>query len=222
MSKTELDAILRAQQSAFEGFLKVYFETTNTRIDSVLNQVSKVESAVFALTDRLNELGAKDSDLVEECNELRERTKKLEDQADYLENQSRRNNIRIDGVQETPNESWEATEVKVRDTLATSFGFTTAEAGALHIERAHRTGQRRDSKPRTIVAKLNSYKDREAIIKRARDRKPPGLFIYEDLSSRVLDARRAQLPELKRQREQGKIAYFSLDKLIIRKKTEGT
>ena len=36
------------------------------------------------------------------------------DKLEYLENQSRRNNIRIDGISEEENESWDTTEEKVK------------------------------------------------------------------------------------------------------------
>ena len=40
-----------------------------------------------------------------------------EEQMEYLENQSRRNNVRIDGIPEEDNETWETTEAKVKQVL---------------------------------------------------------------------------------------------------------
>lgn len=220
VTKNQLEDILKAQQTAFEGFLRVYMDSVSSRIDGIIVQVTEVKCSVESLKLRVNELSAKDHLFSEQCDSLQEATDKLADQTDYLENQSRRNNIRVDGVAELPNESWEATELKVRDTLVSKLGFSNTEAANFHVERAHRTGKPRSgtNTARSIVVKLNSYKDREAIIKRARERRPTGIYFNEDLSTRVLDARRAQLPELKHQKSLGKIAYFRLDKLVVREK----
>ena len=41
---------------------------------------------------------------------MKEQLRRVEDNIDYIENQSRRNNVRIDGVPEEANETWEKTE----------------------------------------------------------------------------------------------------------------
>ncbi|KAI8486043.1 hypothetical protein Bbelb_361430 [Branchiostoma belcheri] len=74
---------------------------------------------------------------------------------DYLENQSRRNNIVIDGIVDDNNkETWADTEVK-RD---------------IEIERAHRNGtyNKENPRPRQAVVKLLRYKDKQLILSRAR------------------------------------------------------
>ena len=101
------------------------------------------------------------------------------------------------------------------------FDFESAP----EIERAHHTGcpRRHDgtSKPRTVVCKFTSYKARQAILKKARRIKPEGLNIFEHLAEETMEKRRAQLPQLKQAKAQGKLAYFSLDKLIIRDRPNG-
>ena len=57
------------------------------------------------------------------------------DKLEYLEKQSRRNNIRIDGILEEENESSDTTEEKVKQVLAEKLN----PEEALHVERAHRS-----------------------------------------------------------------------------------
>ncbi|XP_068742255.1 uncharacterized protein [Montipora capricornis] len=94
------------------------------------------------------------------------------------------------------------------------------------IERAHRTGRptRHDGtpKPRTVVCKFTSYKAKESILKAARRMKPEGIHIFEDLAEETMEKRRAQLPQLRQAKAQGKIAYFSLDRLIIKDRPNGS
>ena len=51
---------------------------------------------------------------------------------EYLENQSRRNNICVNGIPESDNETWEDAEVKVKRTIKDNLGIK------VDIERAHR------------------------------------------------------------------------------------
>ena len=71
-------------------------------------------------------------------------------------------------------------------------------------------------------ASLLVIKQRKAILKKARRIKPEGLNIFEDLAEATMEKRRAQLHQLKQAKTQGKLAYFSLDKLIIRDRPNGS
>ena len=66
-----------------------------------------------------------------------------------LEDRSRRNNIRIDGIKENKKESWEECERRVHSMLKDWLDIENVE-----IERTHRGGRKSRSKPRTIVCKL--------------------------------------------------------------------
>ena len=77
-------------------------------------------------------------------------------------------------------------------------------------------------KPRTVVCKFASYKVKESILKAARRVKPEGILVFEDLAEETMEKRRAQLPQLRQAKAQGKIAYFSLDRLIIKDRPHGS
>ena len=232
MSRSDVELLLKSQQTAFEGFLRSFMDSVNGRIDSVLTQVVEAKTALNTVTERLNALACKDEEVAVSIKDIQERLEKVDSHADYLENQSRRNNLRVDGVAKDPRESWEASEVKIKDLLVTSLGFSVPEAESVKIERAHRTGKGRpldasrapdgnaNHSARTIVVKFNSYKDRELVLKRSKDRHPTGVYISEDFSQRVIETRKSLLPERKRHRDAGRIAYFSYDKLIVRDKTQ--
>ena len=71
-----------------------------------------------------------------------------------LENRSRRNNIRIDGIKEHNKESWEECERSVHSMLKERLDIENVE-----IERAHRAGRKSRNKPKTIVCKLLRFKE---------------------------------------------------------------
>ena len=144
---------------------------------------------------------------------------------EYQENQSRRNNIRVFGIPESAGETWEMAETKVKDAIKEKLNIE------VDIERAHRVERRKsgginqhqaDAKPRVIVCRLSSWKQKEAVVRKARKEKPEGLFICEDLSQATLEKRKPHLEKLKAAKQAGKSAYFILDRLIIRHKPFGS
>ena len=121
----------------------------------------------------------------------------MSDQIDYLENQSRRSNLKILGLPEGEKElTWEDTENVVRAAVKEHLGFLEE----LQIERAHRIGKlwlpgakRQDGcaseDPHGIVAKMSSWKQKEQILKAARKKRPDGVMFLPDYSQRILDRR---------------------------------
>jgi len=97
----------------------------------------------------------------------------------------------------------------------------------IDIERAHRVerkkkleGAKKSGQPRTIVCRLENWKQKEAVVRKARKEKPEGLFICEDLAVTTLEKRASQVEKLKAAKKAGKTAYFILDRLIIRDKLQ--
>jgi len=105
---------------------------------------SRVQTRLSSLQGQLA-IGNMDIDLVSELKESKDRLKvleleneKLKSVVDRLENQSRRNNLILHGIDEQENESWESCETKVKQVLQDEFGI---DATNLPIERAHRLGK---------------------------------------------------------------------------------
>ena len=129
-------------------------------------------------------------------------------------------NSRIDGIPEEPDETWEDTESKAKVALESKLNLPFK----VEIERAHRTGKvnrRSDdnassTRPRTVICRLVSWKQKDPILKAARIVKPDGMFVNEDLVAETLQRHKDQLPKLKQAKQARKIAYFVLDKLIIK------
>ena len=134
------------------------------------------------------------------------------------EGRSRRKNVRFDGIPETENEKWEETEKKSRKILYSELDIT----GELYIERAHRVARNQSSKeasndlakPRTIIAKLLDYKEKEEIMKRAFKLKDTGFYIREDYSKETISIRKKLWEEVKNLRKKGKYAVLKYDKIV--------
>ena len=131
---------------------------------------------------------------------------------DYLEDQSRRNNLRFEGIVEETGENWEQTAKKVEVIVREKLGITDT----IQIERAHRVGKHNSERPRLVVAKFLRFNDRENILRSSGKLKGTNIYINEDLCETSQAKRRSQLPQLKQARSQGKIAYFVHTRLVIK------
>ena len=103
------------------------------------------------------------------------------DKLEYLENQSRRNNIRIDGiVEQEENESWNTTAEKVKQVLTEKLNL----ADSPDMERTHRVGRSVGGSGRrsyTIVCRIRVLMEKDLTIRNAKRLKLTGY-----LSTRIL------------------------------------
>lgn len=187
--------------------VKASLEFSQAKCEEKQNQFQGIEIRLSMTEGRLNDAEKQIED--------------LEGKQEYAENQSRRNNLKLIGVPESSEENtWDDTECIVKDLVKEKLGIQEE----LQIERCHRVNHKPGStrhdqnKPRHIVAKFVHWKQKEMIVKTAREKKPDGILFYNDYSANTLARRQAQLPLLDKMRKQGKIAYFIKDKLIVKDK----
>ena len=90
-----------------------------------------------------------------------------------LEDRCRRCNLRIDGVTEKKGETWEQCEEEIQNVFKEKLGLEN-----INIERAHHSkGKTNSNKPRTIVCKLLSYKQKKEVLRNAKKLKGSDIFI---------------------------------------------
>ena len=77
-------------------------------------------------------MAAKLKDAEEEIGTLQTDLPTQDSKLEYLENQRQRNNIRVSGILELPDETWEVAEAKVKQAIQEQLGID------VDIERAHR------------------------------------------------------------------------------------
>ena len=133
-----------------------------------------------------------------------------------LEDRSRRNNMRIDGIKEEEGKTWEISEAKVTKVFKEKLGIEKE----IIIERAHRTKRNykdKDKKrPRTIVLRLANFKDKNIILKNVNKLKGSDVYINEDFSRETTELRKKLWEEVKQLRSEGKFAYLNYRSIITR------
>ena len=224
--------------------LKAHEENVTSIIDNKLSSINqRLDKLAFDINNNLtliNEIRSKSDDLTlsletsqsiweKENKKLKEELKNLRndlnEKDDYLKNKlriledrSRRNNIRVEGIPVSENEVWEVTEEKLRNVIKEEVGIESVD-----FERAHRVKRNADnnddmsSKLPTIVAKLLHYKDKQDILHEAKTRKIRRYYFKEDFSKETLEIRKRLWDEVVRLREEeGKFAVINYDRIYSR------
>ena len=164
-----IKALLDSQGRAYKAALDIVVKQMNEQIHKLETSVTELKISLEFTQQEVDELKSmkreyenerKDTKnrmarLSEELESSNQKVKVLEERSNYMEDYSRRNNVRITGVQErNGGETWEQTAATV-----TSLFADKLQLPGLMLERAHRVDQHRDDRPRTIVARLTRYCD---------------------------------------------------------------
>lgn len=181
--------------------------TINKKIDGLTGELKKLKQDVKDAKDDAAEAR-------EENRELREEIGRMQQKVDQLEGQSRRENLLFFGVEGDKNETWKQSETKVRGIVTDKLGI---DGDDIALERAHRLKSKGETAP--IIVKFSFYKDRCAVLAAAKKLKGSPISLSEDYTVRVRNIRRKLMPFLNEQKQQGKKAKLSYDKLVIEGKS---
>ena len=129
-----------------------------------------------------------------------------------LEDRSRRWNLRIDGVTEKKGETWEQCEEEIQNIFKEKLGLEN-----INIERAHRSkGKTSSNKPRTIVCKLLSYKQKKEVLKNAKKLKDSNIFVNEDSCFETMQRRKELWEEVERLGSEGQVAFLNYRSIVVK------
>ena len=205
--------LLSVQESNMKSFFVAYMNSTNSKIDNLIKVVQDLKTSLEYTQAQVEDL--KKINCKERLQNFQNNVCSLFDKVDDIENRSRRNNLRYEGIDEETeyrSESWQKSEEKVTQILKDKMNLPVDE---IKIERAHRVGARRPGKARAIVVKFLNYKYRERVFKQRRSLKGTRVFVREDYTDRMAEKRKELIPEMLEARKNGKVAYIRYNKFII-------
>ena len=133
-----------------------------------------------------------------------------------LEDETKKENLRIVGMEETASENFEQTQAKVTRLISERLGIEN-----ITIKNAHRAGKRPpqpNEKPRPIIAKLSCVEDKIKCLKSSSRLKDSQIYLSDDVSKATAKIRKEKLQFLKQKRSEGFIAYFSGAEVIFKKR----
>lgn len=228
VTKEDIKMMLEVQQKAYKDVTQLLLASITSKVEQLEKCNLELQRSLEYTQKEVDSLKEENiilkKDLVNMNTELikktntEEKINKINDRLDYQEDYSRRCNLRFDGIDEKPNESWEVTQEKVQRLLNEKMNL-----GQVELERVHRVGPRsasRGARPRTVVARFARFADRQLVIKNSSRLKNTHIYINEDLCEASVQLRKAKLSELRKAKAEGKIAYFSHTKLIVRDRRE--
>ena len=105
-----LREILQMQERMFKSFFDSIVTNVNTRLNSLTHSVAELKARIASSEKDIDDLKPSLLKLQDLDSAIEE---SQEEQMEYLENQSRRNNVRVNGIPEE-NETWETTEASFK------------------------------------------------------------------------------------------------------------
>lgn len=226
MIKEILNEEFTKQEEKITTLINGNFQTTMAELKKSQEDIKELKKEIndFKLSIQFteDELNEKIENIEEKHNDISRRIDEINEyqiDPDYvyeklvdLEDRSRRNNLRIYGVEETHNETWEKCEEHVEEIFREKLGLPN-----IRIERAHRVKRKRgdkSKKPRAIVCNLLSFKEKKVVLKKANKLKGTNIFIDEDYSAETMEYRKELWEEVKELRRQGNVAFLNYRSVV--------
>ena len=137
-----------------------------------------------------------------------------------LEDHSRRNNIRIDGIEEEQYETWDRCKEKVQKVIKDKLGIEDE----VEIDRCHRMkksekdrlNNERNSRPRTIICRLLRFKEKPRFIQSSKKLRNTCIFIYGDFYKDTMDLRKQSWEKVLEHRANNNISYLNYRSIVVR------
>ena len=229
-----INASLKGHQETIMGFLRMNLEMVNKKVDAIMVDVAdlkksrefaegysvdiqRIEGEIKRLNVEIQTLNKQpipakiekssvlDDGFQKQLDDIK---KRIIDQED----RSRRNNLRIDGIEEDEEEeTWEVTKAKVEEFIKEKF-----DKEDVKLERVHRTGKKTPGSTRTIVAQFNSWTEKDEILGRASILRNSGVSLYEDFCAETVAIRKSLVSQMKKARAAGQYARTVYNKLETR------
>ena len=119
----------------------------------------------------------------------------------------------MDGIEETPNKTWQDCEIKIQELIKNKLKINEH----IEIDRCHQLSKKKNqNRPRTIICCITKFKEKQKILKNAKLLKNTGIFIYEDFCKGTMESRRELWHEVLEYRRQNKFAYLNYCSIFVR------
>ena len=165
MAKYNLDQIKDIIGMHEETMMK-FFNSTVERLELKITKLTEENVYLKKEVQELKESVEFQSTVVEDTKSKinSKNDEDIKDKLSELEDRSRRNNLRVNGLEEDDNESWDESEKKVRELFDEELKVKN-----ISIEQAHRSGRKRrddgtTNRRRPIVIKFLNYKEKVNVL----------------------------------------------------------
>ena len=230
MSPEEIAVLLRVHSDAFKDCIDLFVKEQNRKFDKHEQLITELQKKCSSLErsleytqsqldeakgklsafegEKRNAVSTEVKKLKESIQDLDNRTtesfKAVHGRCDYLEDASRRQNLRVIGVPDSAGETWEQSAEHVKTLLK-----ERCDLPDVSLERAHRVGAYDPARTRPIVARFSRFQDREAALRNSRKIRNAKFKFKEDLCEASRKKRADQWPAMQEAFKKGLTAYFN-------------
>ena len=207
---TQVGEVIKGQKS-----LDSKFDKLDTRVKNNTTSINTIETSLGFQDTRLDDIEKANKEALSvidthksQISDMTENAKRMESQINSLERYTRSFNLRFLNIPETEGEN-------SREVLGSLLNDSLNVSGDV-IENAHRTGLKRDSGPRQLIARFHSRVERNHVIRSARNADPrPSFIVVDDLTPADLTAKRRVAPLMERLYKDGKRPRFHAGRLYV-------
>ena len=152
-----LKELLALQEKSFQSVMRLVTDDIRGELRVIRKELQDHEESVSFISNKYDDLKVKADNIETRLDaafsqmkgmnkDINDSLDTLEDKQEYLENQSRRNNIKIFGVPEDEDEkSWDDTETVVKTLIRNKLEIQDE----IEIERAYRVGKKIKPRPQS-------------------------------------------------------------------------
>lgn len=213
LDKATVTLLLDQNLKTMKEFVELCLGSMRTEIKSLRDENNELKRSLEFSQSELLELQKKTSDNESQISTVKVNVTSfgvISERLRLLEDSTRKSNIKVDGLQESPNETWEQTQKKVESLIKEKLNVDVSLESALRIGKTDvRQDNDRPVRPRPIIARFVRYQQKREVMMRVSKLKGTNVYFNDDVCAATLEKRKPKIEELREMRKQGFIAYFS-------------
>ena len=222
------EQMFRSHENSIMQLISGNTTLTNQRLDNLKKEIADLKESLEFTQEKAEEKFSKSNEKITSMErnlfilkkeiEVIQTTKpswaiEIENKLVGLEDRSRRKNLRINGIKEGKNETWEECEERVNCFLEEKLDMDTSE---IWIERAHRAGEKKRGQERQIAVQFNKLD----ILRSCKKLKRTNFSIFEDFNKETASIRKEKWKEVLKNRKDGKISYLQYKNVIFKERPQ--
>ncbi|CAC5401778.1 unnamed protein product [Mytilus coruscus] len=178
--------------------------------------MNQIESRVTGSEHVVTKMENRFRFITEEFDNMRQENMELKEKLLEAQSRSMRENLLFGGILEDPKEKEDPDNVKTEAVLKKFIKEKLKINEEIKFHIVHRLRPRKDAKPRTIVAKFESRKDRNKVLRTALAKlKDRSFSVFEQYPYEMVERRNILWPIFKREQRLGNHARLKEDKLYV-------
>lgn len=178
--------------------LKASLEYTQSQIETLQVENKELKHTVNTLTTQVETMSNKNKTMKETILDL--------------QSSSMHDNLIFTGIKEQPEDN---PKQAIKEFMQSSLKLPHDTVHNITFHRVHRIGAKSNSRPRSIVAKFELFKQKELVKSRGRELKGTTYGMNDQFPREIQERRKKLLPILREYREKGRRVALTVDRLYI-------